>query len=252
MISYQVAKRSVLGTREEQQDYAIVREQDNNLLAVVCDGMGGLKHGGAASALAANELISQYEKKCEDESIIDFFFNVVDILDESVCALTNSKNSDEHAGTTIVAAYIKNNYLNWLSVGDSRLYIVRGKEIVQATRDHNYQLKLDEMLKDNLISGKDYERENQRGESLISFIGMSGIEIMDLNRNPFNLQVGDYILITTDGLFKILPDNLIGKIVINSKDVEEAAETLIKESITQCKGEQDNTTFILIHIVESN
>lgn len=248
MFSYEATMRSVIGTRTEQQDYAILKNEEDSLLAVVCDGMGGLYAGNKASEAAAIELMLQYEKKDADEPITDFFSNIVDILDEKVFSLTDKENENFHSGTTIVAIHIKGENLNWLSIGDSRLYIIRDNEIVQATRDHNYNLTLNDMLQHGEISAEDYDIEKRRGDSLISFIGMGGISVMDISKNPFIVQKGDYILITTDGLFKILSADEIKKVILSGKEVEKLADDLISNVSAQSNGEQDNTTFVLVKI----
>lgn len=248
MAYYESAVRSVLGTRDEQQDYVILKNDNNALLAVVCDGMGGLYAGNKASELAATELTLQYKNKDTDETITDFFLNVIDILDEKVFSLVDRENNNMHSGTTIVAAHLEGDNLNWMSIGDSRLYVIRNNEIVQATRDHNYNLNLNEMLQNGAISAETYMAEKRRGDSLISFIGMGGIEIMDISKNPLIVQKGDYILVTTDGLFKILSDDQIRKIITSEKDIEDLADDLISEASNLASGEQDNTTFVLIKI----
>lgn len=246
MISYEAAKRSFLGTREEQQDFALFKKEKQSLFAVVCDGMGGLKGGSEASMIAATEMMTLYEKKEKEESISEFLLNAVDILDEKICNLVDENNAKLHAGTTIVAVSVEEDRLNWLSVGDSRLYIIRGKEIVQATRDHNYNLNLKAMLESGALSEQEYNKEKVRGESLISFIGIGGIEVMDISRKPLILQNDDYILITTDGLFKLMSDQEIMQIIKSGKNVNESADLLIEGSLKRAVKYQDNTTFVLI------
>lgn len=250
MVSYKAAKRSFLGTREEQQDYALFKSTDSSIFAVVCDGMGGLKGGSIASSVVATELMTQYENKEKSEPIKDFFFNTVDVLDEKVCNLVDEDNKKMHAGTTLVAVCIEGNRLNWLSVGDSRLYVIRGREIVQATRDHNYNLNLNALLKSGALSEQEYKKEKVRGESLISFIGIGGIEVMDISQKPLPLQNGDYVLLTTDGLFKLMSDQEIKEIIITGRSVDESADFLIEKSFKKAVKFQDNTTFVLIKIEE--
>lgn len=239
-----------MGTREEQQDFALFKSTDGSLFAVVCDGMGGLKGGSIASSIVATELMAQYEKREKSEPIKDFFFNVVDVLDEKVCSLVDEENKKLRAGTTLVAACIEENKLNWLSVGDSRLYVIRGREIVQATRDHNYNLNLNALLKSGMLSEQEYNKEKVRGESLISFIGIGGIEVMDISQKPLSLQNGDYVLVTTDGLFKLMSDQEIKETIITGRSVDESADLLIEKSFKKAVKSQDNTTFILIKIEE--
>lgn len=72
-------------------------------------------------------------------SVPDWFLHCVDVMDESVCKIKDEHNDGVNPGTTVVAVYLSGGELYWLSVGDSRLYIIRGDEIVAATRDHNFR-----------------------------------------------------------------------------------------------------------------
>ena len=231
-MGYLIAEKTIIGTREEQQDCAFSTRGESHAFAVVCDGMGGLGFGSAASVVAVNKLKELYAAKPSEESWPAFFLRAVDILDEAVASLRNEKGEKCNAGTTLVATAIEGDALTWLSVGDSRLYILRGNEIVCATRDHNYFLVAQ-------------TAEKRKGEALISFIGMGGVEIMDINEAPFRLLPSDILLLTTDGLTKALSDKEIMRI-LRSGPLEQALAQLIDTATKQSNRTQDNTTCIAI------
>lgn len=158
-MEYDIAQKSLLGAREEQQDCHYAHCEPGRAFAVVCDGMGGIGHGGAASRVAVETLKGLFYAKEAAESCPTFFIRAVDILDEQVANLADDLGQRLGGGTTIVAVIIEGDALYWLSVGDSRLYILRGEELVCVTRDHNYLL----------IEPEDTSR---KAEALISFIGM--------------------------------------------------------------------------------
>ena len=244
-VNYTVAMRSILGTRDEQQDCSFYHSEANRVFAVVCDGMGGMAGGQIASAVAIERLKELFFTKDEKEDFPSFFLRAVDILDESVVCLKNKNGSRLSAGTTIVSVVIENNNLFWLSVGDSRLYLLRGSEIVRVTRDHNYFMSLDQMKKENAIDQNSYEAESRKGEALISFIGMGGVDIMDINEKPFRLIKGDTVLLTSDGLYKALTDDEILNL-LDENDTETALNNLINKSVEWSTTFQDNTTSIII------
>ena len=244
-MNYTAAMKSIVGTREEQQDCACYQVDGARVFAVVCDGMGGLESGKTASLATITKLRELYEQKDPVEPFSAFFLSSVDILDELVHHLKDKNGQRLGAGTTLVAAAIEADRLFWLSVGDSRLYILRGTEFVQATRDHNYFLRLDQMKQENEIGEREYRSEATRGEALISFIGMGGIEVMDINHTPFSLQPNDTILLTTDGLYKALNDEEIAR-CLALPDTEQAAGALIDTVNQKARTAQDNTTCIII------
>lgn len=231
-----------IGTREEQQDYAVCINEPGLFAAVVCDGMGGLDGGYAAAYNAAECLAEIIRKRDGTESISDLFFRSVDILDERVCALKNEKGEPAKSGTTVVAVVIENGNLYWLSVGDSRLYLMRGNELVQATRDHNYSLVLESLPEEYVLTPEDIAKK----DALVSFIGVGGVEIMDISNNPVPLIRDDVILLTTDGLFKALTDEQIKSIVNNSENIDSAACELLAQAEINSPQSRDNITFVLI------
>ena len=242
---YEITMKSIIGTREEQQDCAFYSAKENSVIAMVCDGMGGLDGGALASKITIEKLNELYENKNPDEALPEFFLKSVDILDEIIFRLKNQDGEKLDAGTTLVAAAIEGDNLYWLSVGDSRLYILRGSEFVQVTRDHNYFLKLNQMIKEKEINEKQYESESARGDALISFIGVGGIEVMDINNTAFKLLHGDIILLSSDGLYKALEDEEIAHI-LQMPNIEESMENLIATSSEKAQRVQDNTTCIII------
>ena len=246
---YSLASYSILGTREEQQDsYYHVMDNEGGI-ALVCDGMGGQKSGRMASQMVVEKFKDFYEKRDESESIPSFYLEVIDILDEAVFNIKDENGERLKAGTTLLAATIKKDDLYWLSIGDSRMYILRDKEFAQITRDHNYSLQLNQQLEDEAISEFYYNMELKKGNYLISFIGVGGIDVMDVNHKPFKLQENDTILLTTDGLYKLLPDEDIAE-CLAMENLEEAVTRLIEKATQNVKKTQDNTTCIAIRIEE--
>jgi len=246
---YTVAMESIIGTRDEQQDCAFTQVDNLTAIAVVCDGMGGLESGRTASAATIAKFKELHEKKDPAETYPAFFLKAVDILDEFVFHLKDENGERISAGTTLVAAAIESNNLFWLSIGDSRLYILRGNEFARVTRDHNYFLRLDQMRREKEISESQYQAESVRGESLISFVGVGGIEVMDLSNAPFNLLPNDTILLTTDGLYKTLSDEEI-KHCLYIEDVNESITALINTANEKALPFQDNTTCVIIRCNE--
>lgn len=234
--------RSVIGNRDEQQDCVDVFSDDDFFAAVVCDGMGGLNGGSAASKIAVNKAVESFSQREQFDSIPDMFINSIDILDEAVYTLTDANGNRLEAGSTIVSICIENSNLYWMSVGDSRLYILRNNEMIQATRDHNFSLYLDSVKDSYSPTAEDIDSS----DALISFLGMGGISTMDISSNPVLLEENDIILITSDGLYKVLDDEKI-KIVISEKDdIEDAANQLLLLAEQSAPDTRDNISFILI------
>ena len=247
-LPYEIQLRSDIGGRREQQDSACVYADDTLLFAIVCDGMGGAEQGAQASKIAVHAgstLLKRLAAGASQKDTVQFLEETMMDLDLQVsCALGKRRS-----GTTIVIALLKDGKLYWASAGDSRLYIFRDNELVQATRDHNYFLRLKEQLRQGDIDQETFSRESDRGEALISYLGIGGLPVYDLTTAPLPVAEGDILLLTTDGLYKAIPQGLICHILKGKGSLAEKADTLMKQ-ITVLKESilLDNTTFVLIKI----
>ncbi len=246
---FQVALLSVLGDREEQQDSAGYELKQTEGIVCVCDGMGGHEGGKMVSNFAADCLLNSYLDTYPCEDVHNLLVDTVKKVNTDITSLKHSDGSKMHAGTTTVSAIIKKDKLYWVSVGDSRLYLFRNNESVRATVDHNYRLALDEALNAGVINEEKYNQEIHRGETLISFLGVGELNLIDSNVEPFALLKNDKLLLMSDGLYKLLSDEEIEKIVFNFANISEATQALEIKAKKKAKSlniKRDNMTIVLI------
>lgn len=242
---YELAWRSNIGRRESQQDSGYLIADDYNVLAIVCDGMGGLEGGATASRTAVNQFVQQYLKYGENFDN-KWMREAVEGADDTVYKLEDGNGNRLNAGTTLVSVCIQDDKAYWVSAGDSRIYIMRENEMVQVTSDHNYFWELNQQLEDGTISREKYREEAFSGEALISFVGMGGLNLIDMNEEPFELRQGDVILICSDGLYKTVPDEVIQEIVDKARNINEVAQWIEQYIREEDCVWQDNYTFILV------
>lgn len=252
--------KTVVGSREYQQDAyyvspskVIAANKVTRVMALVCDGMGGMADGERASRTACAMMKDWFEKIEKDKrnlDIPDFFRKAIKSMDYTIHEFP--KENGKGSGTTMVACIVENNKLYYASVGDSRIYIIRNNHIKQVTRDHNYKLRLDEMVKAGQMTPEEAASKKQK-EALISFLGIGNVSLMDINQQPFELQLGDVVMLCSDGVTKILSDEQINQIISTDKvKPEEKAEKLIEKTILAHARSQDNTTVALIHYHEKD
>lgn len=237
---------SSIGKRENQQDSLYIGEKENSILAVVCDGMGGMNGGERASELAVQMLVEAFFTK-EISFVPEFYRDMVKRMDEAVY---NLQDGDKllGAGTTIVSIMIKDSGLYWLSVGDSKIYLCRGNQILCPVVEHNYKLLLDRMLASGQISRDKYESELPKAEALISFLGVGGVTYIETNQNPFRIEPGDQILLCSDGLYKSVSEQEILDVLQLSMSLEVKAKMLIDKALEIGGRKQDNTSLILLQV----
>lgn len=248
---FELSILSVIGDREEQQDNSGYVLNDTDGIVVVCDGMGGYAGGKLASMSSVEALLKIYLNIRETTEISEMLVNAAEDIDQKIAALADEAGNDLGAGTTIVSVVIRNNELYWLSVGDSRIYLFRDGELLRATKDHNYLTLLEAALATGDISPEEYEQKKERGEGLVSYLGLSGLPFIESNQEAFELKQNDKILLMSDGLYKLLPDEEIQRLLINFSDTAEtlrAFEYRAQRSANQKNINRDNMTLALIRI----
>ncbi len=242
-----IGTSSIMGTRKNQEDSIFGYEEDSRALAIVCDGMGGLKCGELASKSAVESLAEAYFAKKDEVEIPEFFEKEAIKADEKVYLLEDEEGNRLRAGTTLTAIVMEEDKLYWLSVGDSKIYIIRGNEILAVNREHNYRMTLDAMLEKGEITPEEYQKEEYKAEALISYIGMGNVSLMDINRQPFYLKDGDMVLLSSDGLYRSLTEDEILEIVrAYAGDVQNMAQALTSAALGEKKSGQDNTSVVIL------
>lgn len=255
-----VNSSTIIGNRKKQEDFLnlMCKETADKLgqlckqesLFVVCDGMGGLSNGKIASREAANGLIRDFYKESPIKDIKAFFKKEIFLLNEKVNNICK-ENQRVKCGTTIVSAYIKDNQLSWASVGDSKIYLYRNKNIFPLTREHNYKLLLEQDFAEGKINKEDYEHEITRGNALISYLGIENLEIMDISKSAILLQEHDWIVLCSDGISKVFTDEQIGNILSACSECpEKAGDILTKTAMEYGNGQNDNCSVITIYYTE--
>ena len=128
--------------RDENQDAVRCEYFGHNVLAVVCDGMGGEKAGKEASTIAMEEFFQRfsdgYSESLDDEEIRKLLISSVSAANSVIYTKAKLDFNNFGMGTTCVAAFVTDKSAFIANVGDSRAYlIVENEGVFQITTDHN-------------------------------------------------------------------------------------------------------------------
>lgn len=242
---------SDIGDREEQQDCIGWSLDEEGAMLAICDGMGGHAGGSIASRIAVDRIASSYRTHKQDGDIT-WLLSSLKLADKDIASQKKENGKPLNAGSTAVVVWISGGLLYWGSVGDSRAYLLRGSEFVQLTKDQTYQIVLDEKKAAGLLTDEQYSSEICRGETLISFLGIGNLNLIDYSVSPITLCSEDRIIVMSDGLYKTVSDEKIKSIMLNFKNGQEALsalEEISKKCAKKANISRDNTTVAIISIM---
>lgn len=241
-----IAALSAVGDRPQQQDSWAVsdwRDQElcrqRGILLTMADGMGGLDHGEAVSALLVEELQKAFLEREVDAAPDAWLLELLGQANRSVNRFLRDKTP---GGSTLVMALVLGDELFHLSVGDSRLYLSRGKGLVLLNREQSYGVKLDLMLVKGILPACELASHPQR-RALTSYVGMGDLEGVDRNTIPLHLESGDQLLLLSDGVFSALTEEEICRCLTD--DPQQSAVRLERAVAQRQRPHQDNFTAVI-------
>lgn len=226
--------------RQNNQDYAFSQTEAVGMLPnlfIVADGMGGHKAGELASRITAETIVESVSRNT-NRSAIQVISNAITDANNRVIELARRSEKYTGMGTTVVVATIIDNFLYVANVGDSRLYVISGKDIEQITRDHSL---VEEMVTNGQIARSE-ARTHKKKNIITRAVG--GINPLMADYFDVKLEEGDRVLMCTDGLTNMLDDENIRQIVMDGRDIKDAALRLIEEA--KNNGGNDNIGIVLI------
>jgi protein phosphatase len=138
-------------------------------------------------------------------------------------------------GTTMTLTFVSDGVVYWAHVGDSRLYLFSGGDIDQITEDDTIPGLL---LGDGEIT-KEEARVHPNRNFLFEFIGCGEFEV---HTGSFDVQKGDLLLLSTDGLHDEVPEETIVSVLRSNGNLEEKLEALVSAALDA--GSTDNITVV--------
>lgn len=245
----QVGNLHNIGQRAYQQDAFGVsplldekmRFQSRGVLAVLADGMGGMTNSGELSQAAVLEALRSFPQAPggTGETLASVAHSVLDMVQK--------RFAGSGSGSTLVLANIRDGKLDFLTIGDSRIALLRDGALLTLNREHNYAATLRHQAALGLIPWREVA-ENPRRRALTSYLGLADDPAMDFPAEPIPLNSGDKIVLMSDGVFGTLEDETLTRVLFRSQNVVEAAHKLEDAVLMARKANQDNFTAVIIEI----
>ena len=213
-------------------------------VAAVADGMGGHSAGEVASAIAIEELAALGNRGPwgSETAATDDLKQAILRANRRIRETAASDRKLNGMGTTLVALLEDGDMVHVANVGDSRGYLLRQGELSQVTVDHSL---VQELVDDGRLSPEDAERHPQRSV-ITRALGIDPEVEFDLF--TYKLQVGDRLLLCSDGLSDVVEPAQVRKILLRVRSAQRAAQELI--AVANEQGGPDNITVIVVDAVD--
>jgi serine/threonine protein phosphatase PrpC len=212
-------------------------------LFIVADGMGGHAFGQEASRLATQSIMQTVVHKItksenlHDDLLIELLIEGVGLANQHIC--THSEKRGKEMGTTITAALVVEQRAYIVNVGDSRTYLYRQDDgLSQITRDHSLVAHL---VANGLITPEAVYTHPERNKVYRSVGNPDGVEV---DWFTVDLHEEDHLLLCSDGLWEMVRDHDIERILHSQHDCTTMSNELVAAALHN--GGTDNISVIVV------
>ena len=222
---------------------------------MVADGMGGHEAGEEASKIAVEHITRKIIQALDENGVQtakknrQLLEDAVFSANEEISNRARSKNNN--MGTTITIAYLVNNHVHILNIGDARAYLFSQDKLKLITQDHSLVFRLYKIgqLPYNEIPG------HPQSHQILCALGEPNLkQSMENLKNEANhpyffdmkLRQGEGLLLCTDGLWQMIPDSAIEQILCTYDHPQRAVDAMVE--IANQNGGDDNISIIFVKI----
>ncbi len=222
-------------------------------LFVVADGVGGHAKGEVASAETVDQIAMWVRRhlpdvdralKRGDEAAHGEIRRLMESGVQSACymvfGMAEMDPDKKGMSTTLSAMLVRGGYVFVAQVGDSRVYRLRGDELLQLTEDHtliNYKLK------HGLITPEEAKRA--QGKNVITR-AVGHKDYVQVDTIQEQIALGDRFLLCTDGLHGYLDNDDEVIELMRVHPLELATQQAIE--FANERGGKDNITALLVAV----
>lgn len=244
MSTIEYAGRSDIGLRRSSNQDRWSTDPDQCLF-IVADGVAGSRDGGLAAEMVTELLPGYLQRYLPADSryqpgSAESFGNAVGALSDDLHAQGTTDPRIAGAATTVVAVVIAGPQVLVAHLGDSRGYLYRDAQLLRLTRDHT----LIEKLIDAQQVAIDQAADHPARSVLTRNVAMNPPAKAEVG--TFDLQVGDRILLCSDGLHGMIDEALIAEILGTRENSARICGHLINAA--NAAGGRDNITVVVIDV----
>lgn len=244
------ARTNVGQVRENNEDSVHLWAQEDVVLAIVADGMGGAVAGEEASRLAveaiqhdaaepAQPILGQFDNMAAD-TIGQKLRDIIRIANQDIMQRAADEPRLRGMGTTVTLAFLRDLQAIVAHVGDSRAYHVsrRGETITQITADHSF---VEALVAAGHITPEQAEEHPMRN---VLYRALGQTSDLDIDIYHSRMGVGDWLVLCSDGLTRHVKSTEIAAAALGTDDPDVVSQSLI--DLANERGGEDNVSVVAI------
>lgn len=241
---YQESRQGGRANNEDRTTYCYSRDA---LLMVVADGMGGHHYGEIAAQIAVQTLSDTFQREARPLLADPFRFlqKAMTNAHHAILDYTSRHRLKDTPRTTCVACVVQENIAYWAHAGDSRLYMMRGGKTIAQTKDHS-RIRL--LIEEGMISEAQAAIHPDRNK-IYSCLGSPTPPEIEFSRK-MPLEHGDILLLCTDGLWGVLPGDMMTT-ALKGANLLQAVPMLLNQAETRGGAHGDNLSVVAVRWEES-
>jgi serine/threonine protein phosphatase PrpC len=279
MLRIQAASQTDPGrVREQNEDYCYFQmsssEEEARGLFIVADGMGGYQAGEVASKLAVDEIRetlnplfapsstqettvlappsspeggAKTRRLPESREVVRINEKLKQAITKANEVIVNYGKKRKEArglGSTVTVAVVLGSNAYIANVGDSRTYLLRNGQLRAITKDHSLVARLVDAGHITPEQVYDHPQRNLIYRSLGA--GHSTVEVDVFYQN---LEPGDMLLLCCDGLWEMVREEELKRILSSDDSLESICQQLIDAA--NLGGGDDNITAVVVRCFSS-
>lgn len=227
--------------RDENQDRISRFQGPYGEVFAVVDGMGGHLDGGRAAELSLAVLEEELGTASADLPLADALRRAASDASRALCRATPASGEGARMGATVVLAVVDGRRAVVAHAGDSRAYLQRGDALRLLTRDHTL---VQRMVESQVLSPEEARRHPDA--AVVTRALGQGEEVELEVGDPLPLEVGDRLLLCSDGLSGYVDDAAIGATLAAHAAAQAATDALI--TLALAAGGEDNVSVQVVQL----
>ena len=233
------------GKRDNQEDSIYIspieKVEESGLVAACSDGMGGLLNGEVVSKYVTDSLSENFPYK----------FDAQNDNAKIISDISNKVYEEYHlgAGATLVMVHIFDDYMNFYSLGDSNILLIRNNRATLLNYKQNYITLMIKKFAEGGIDTIDAYRDT-RAKGLIDFVGNLNCNVLKTAK-PIRLIENDIIIVSSDGVTDSIPLNRLVNHIHFDQNATGIARAIKYGVKTRRNPRQDNYSAVVIKMNRS-